>query len=80
MTAPLIDIDHWSHGGAWSAKVYAGPLPPKRVVPPAGEDYAFDVAQWNRRVNVYVSPTGRSARVWVDGVEIKPLPPAGDNQ
>ena len=80
MSAPLIEIDHWGREGAWGLTVTAGPLPPKRVVPPAGEDYAFDVVQWKRRVGVYVSPTGRSVRVWVDGVEIKPLPPAGDNQ
>lgn len=43
----------------------------EHVVPPAGEDYAFDVKKWKRRVEVSVSPAGRSVRVWVDGKEIK---------
>ena len=81
MTAPLMDVNHWGRQGeTWQVEVCAGPLPSKRVVPPAGEAFAFDVPQWKRRVTVYASRTGRSARVWVDGVEIKPLPPAGDNQ
>jgi hypothetical protein len=50
--------------------VDAGPRPPEHVVPPAGEAHAFDAARWARRIEVSVSPTGRSARVWVDGVEI----------
>lgn len=26
--------------------------------------------KWAREVNIYVSPTGRSVRVWVDGHEV----------
>jgi hypothetical protein len=33
-----------------------------------GED--FEVREWARSVTVYVSPTGRSVRVWVDGREV----------
>lgn len=61
------------HAGYVLVTVDAGPRPAEHVVPPAGEAYAFDAARWARRVEVSVSPTGRSARVWVDGVEI-PVP------
>jgi hypothetical protein len=50
----------------------AGHRGTKRIVPPAGEDYAFDVPKWARQVEVVVSPTGRSVRVFVDGQEVKP--------
>lgn len=60
------------HAGYVHVVVKAGPRPPERIVPPAGEEYAFDAVRWARRVEVLVSPTGRSARVWVDGVEIPP--------
>jgi hypothetical protein len=43
----------------------------ERIVPPAGEEHAFDVQRYRRRVEVSVSPTGRSVRVWVDGVEVR---------
>lgn len=49
------------HAGYVLMSVQAGPRPP------AGE-----FARWKRHVQVTVSPTGRSARVWVDGVEILP--------
>jgi hypothetical protein len=52
----------------------AGPRGSERRVPPAGERHAYDMPLWTRRVEVTVSPKGRSARVWVDGVEI-PSPP-----
>lgn len=58
------------HAGYVLVIVKAGPRPAERVVPPAGEAYAFDAVRWARSVEVTVSPTGRSARVWVDGVEI----------
>lgn len=51
--------------------VDAGHRGVRHVVPPAGEDYAFDVDLWARRIEVYVSPTGRSVRVFVDGREVK---------
>lgn len=38
----------------------------ERIVPPAGEDYAFD----RDVVEVYASPTGRSIRLFVDGAEV----------
>jgi hypothetical protein len=50
--------------------VEAGVRTTERVVPPAGEAYAFDRHIWTRRVEVYVSATGRSVRVWVDGQEV----------
>lgn len=44
----------------------------ERVVPPAGDAHARDQQMWARHVQVSVSPTGRSVRVFVDGVEVKP--------
>lgn len=56
--------------GALSVKVLAGNRGKERVVPPAGVRHAFERQRWARSVEVYVSPTGRSVRVFVDGVEI----------
>lgn len=60
-----------AHQGYRQLSITAGRRGVERVVPPAGEEYAFDVQHWARRVEVSVSPTGRSVRVWVDGVEVK---------
>jgi hypothetical protein len=38
-----------------------------RIVPPAGEDHAFDYPTYPNTVEVAVSPTGRSVRVWLNG-------------
>lgn len=66
------DVVHYLLGdGRESVKVRGGYRGKKHIVPPAGEDYAFDVDQWAREVEVYVSATGRSVRVWVDGAEVK---------
>jgi len=51
--------------------VRAGYRGKERIVPPAGEDHAFEIERWARRVEVSVSPTGRSVRVWVDGKEVR---------
>lgn len=58
-------------GGYLSLLIGAGNRGTERIVPPIGEDYAFDRQKWARRVEVSISPTGRSVRVWVDGVEVK---------
>lgn len=50
--------------------VSAGDRGVEHVVPPAGDAYAFDRRLWARRVEVTVSPTGRSVRVFVDGDEV----------
>jgi hypothetical protein len=60
-----------THNGAHTLQISAGRRGLEHVVPPAGEELAFDVALWARSVNVYVSRTGRSVRVFVDGEEIK---------
>lgn len=57
--------------GGRAVEIRAGRRQVERTVPPAGEDYAFDYQHWERCVTVYVSPTGRSVRVFVDGKEIK---------
>jgi hypothetical protein len=69
-SASVIDETAALHAGYALVTIDAGPRPAERVTPPAGEAYAFNAARWARRVEVTVSPTGRSARVWVDGVEI----------
>lgn len=51
--------------------VSAGSPKVERIIPSAGEKYAFDRVTWARRVEVTVSPTGRTVRVWVDGKEVK---------
>lgn len=53
-----------------NVKLGCGPTFVEHVVPPAGEDYAFDIQHYRREVEVYVSPTGRSVRVWIDGNEV----------
>lgn len=58
------------YAGYAMVNIDAGPRGCERVVPPAGEEHAYDRPLWARRVEVTVSPKGRSARVWVDGVEI----------
>ena len=74
MSVRKLDVTHYVFGdtGREGTKVRAGYRGTEHVVPPAGEDYAFDREQWAREVEVYVSPTGRSVRVWVDGEEVKP--------
>ncbi len=68
------DIERGKFQGSEQVTVKAGVPKRRRIVPPAGPEHAFDVEDWPRRVTVYVSPTGRSVRVWVDGVEIpKPV-------
>lgn len=44
----------------------------ERIVPPAGDEYAFDIQHHRRRVDICVSPSGRSVRIFVDGNEVKP--------
>lgn len=60
------------HDGYQILLVKAGNRGVRRVVPPAGEAHAFDTIEWSRDVEVAVSPKGRSVRVWVDGVEVRP--------
>lgn len=53
-----------------SIHVKAGRCHTERVVPPAGEDYAFDREVWDHRIEIGISPTGRSVRVYVDGERV----------
>lgn len=69
---PAIEVDHYERDGYVVANIGAGNDGTTRVVPPAGEAYAWDRQEWRRRVSISVSPTGRSVRVWVDGVEVPP--------
>lgn len=69
-SASVLDETAARHAGYALVTIDAGPRRAERIVPPAGEAYAFDAGRWARRGEVTVSPTGRSARVWVDGVEI----------
>lgn len=66
--------NHFKDGrsdGAMEIEVRAGIPETVRVVPPAGEEHAYDRVDWPHRVTVYVSPTGRSVRIWIDGDEIE---------
>lgn len=67
---PDFDISHYEHEGYHVLHARCGNRGVRRVVPPAGEDFAFTTTDWTRRVEVSVSPTGRSVRVWVDGQEV----------
>jgi hypothetical protein len=67
-----LSLSLYEHDGYEIAHVRAGHRGVKRIVPPAGERYAFDVDQWARRIEVSVSPTGRSIRIYVDGREVRP--------
>lgn len=42
------------------------------VTVPAGPEYSYEADRWARRIELSISPTGRSVRVWVDGNEVKP--------
>jgi hypothetical protein len=52
--------------------VNAGRPKTVHVVPPAGEDHAFDRQDWPVEVQVSVSPTGRSVSVFVNGKKVHP--------
>lgn len=54
-----------------TVRVQCVPTFNEHVTPPAGEEYAFDVQHYRRTVEVFVSPTGRSVRVYVDGKEVR---------
>jgi hypothetical protein len=74
VTAPQYRVDQILIGdGRQVIRTRAGNRGKERIVPPAGDDYAFEVERWARDVEVYVSRTGRSVRVWVDGVEVVSL-------
>lgn len=62
----LVDLGDGRH----VITVHAGKKTTKRIVPPAGEEHAFDVDHWARNVDIYVSAKGRSVRVCIDGLEI----------
>jgi hypothetical protein len=64
------DLAHIDTGKGDVVRVRAGRRDRRRVVPPAGEKYAFTVQEWAREVEVSVSPKGQSVRVFVDGVEV----------
>lgn len=72
MIRPAFDVHHFGYEGRELLTVRLGNDGTQRIVPPAGERFAFDRTIWRRTVECAVSPTGRSVRVWVDGVEVKP--------
>lgn len=67
------ELSRYDFSGYQLVILRAGNRGLRRVVPPAGEAHAFDVPDWARRIEVSVSPTGRSVRVFVDGQEV-PVP------
>lgn len=76
MSAPVITTERWGFSdrrgrGVWQCvTVQAVRTRVERIVPQAGEEHAFDVQHWKRTVDVYVSPSGRSVRIFVDGEEV----------
>jgi hypothetical protein len=66
----LIDIEHYTFRGYAAAIIRTGQHRTIREVPPAGEEYAFDREEWDHRIEISVSPTGRSTTVWVDGKKV----------
>lgn len=65
------DQFHYDHRGIYQlATVRAGIPTIERIVPPAGEEYAFERADYPLEIQVCVSPTGRSVRLHVNGVKI----------
>lgn len=73
--ADRVAIDHFTFthkkGEYHQVVVSAGTCTTERIVPPAGGDHAFDVTRWSNRVEVCVSPTGRSVQVFVNGRKIR---------
>jgi len=62
-----IDVRHIHHEGRHGVHVMAGDRGTER----SGEEpFAYTRQVWARHVEVWVSATGRSVRVWVDGVEV----------
>lgn len=80
MSGERFDIQHFTYrvderrGTYDNIKITAGNLGIERIVPPAGDEYAFGVQRWKRTIEVSVSPTGRSVQVYVDGNLIPPTP------
>jgi hypothetical protein len=70
--ADPFDVRRTTFKGYTQLDIGAGQCRTERIVPPAGEAYAFEVPRWTRTVSVAISPTGRSVRVWIDGVEVTP--------
>lgn len=77
-TSPVPDaaVDTYSieHRGRryQQVTIRAGRPKRERVVPPAGERYAFERDTYPVVVDVTVSPTGRSIHVFVNGERVYP--------
>ena len=69
---PAFEISHWEMDGRLGCRLNVCNDGTERIVPPAGEAYAFDLPLWRRSVEAHISPTGKSVRIWVDGVEVPP--------
>jgi hypothetical protein len=74
VSVPEVDCVRFPHrGGTWhNIRVQAGIPKTTRIVPPAGEDYAFDRRDWPVNVEITSSPTGRSVQVWVNSKRVWP--------
>lgn len=71
---PRIDIRYGTYEMKGDRRTYAticaGRKKTERVIPPAGAKYAFDRDIWDHRIEIYVSPTGRSVQIYVDGERV----------
>ena len=70
MSAGDLRYREYDWNGYRVAKVGAGVRHVERVVPPAGEEHAFTRISHPLEIEVCTSPTGRSTRLFVNGVEI----------
>ena len=70
MRYPAMEVSHYERDGYFGACVGVGNdgQDPNCVNLNTVDPYAF--TKWRRKVEFSVSPTGRSVRIWVDGVEI----------
>ena len=73
MDDPDIQASRFKHrGGVYHAiDVRSGFQGFDRIVPPAGEMYAFYRPRYLHHVQVTVSPTGRSVQVFMDGEKLE---------
>ena len=67
MNRAHLDVSGYTINGYRGLIVHAGRCRTERIVPPAGEAHAFDRNVWDHRIEVSVSPTGRSVQVYIDG-------------
>ena len=67
---PRISTQHHYFGEYEVLIVNVIPTTIEHIVPPAGEEHAFDVQRYKHRVEICVSPSGRSVQVHINGKRV----------